>query len=42
MIADLLKIFLALLKEHEIEVLVGILSFPTSKIEHFKMEEVQQ
>jgi len=34
--------FLALLKEHEIEVLVDILSFPTSKIEHFKREEVQQ
>ena len=34
--------FVALLEEHEIEVLVDIRSFPTSKIEHFKREEVQQ
>ena len=34
--------FVALLEEHEIEVLVDIRSFPTSRIEHFKREEVQQ
>jgi uncharacterized protein (DUF488 family) len=32
----------ALLKEHKIEVLVDIRSFPTSKIEHFKREEMEQ
>jgi len=34
--------FLELLKEHNIEVLVDVRSFPTSKIEHFKREEVER
>jgi len=34
--------FVALLEEHKIEVLVDIRSFPTSKIEHFKREEMEQ
>lgn len=34
--------FLELLKEHDIRVLVDIRSFPTSKIEHFKMEEMKK
>jgi len=34
--------FLALLSEHNIEVLVDIRSFPTSKIEHFKREEMER
>jgi uncharacterized protein (DUF488 family) len=33
--------FVALLKEHKIEALVDIRSFPTSKIEHFKREEME-
>jgi len=33
---------LALLKEHKIEALVDIRSFPTSKIEHFKKEEMER
>jgi uncharacterized protein (DUF488 family) len=32
---------LQLLKEHNIEVLVDVRSFPTSKIEHFKREEME-
>jgi len=32
----------ALLKEHKIEALVDIRSFPTSKIEHFKKEEMER
>jgi len=31
-----------LLREHGIEVLVDVRSFPTSKIEHFKREEMQR
>jgi uncharacterized protein (DUF488 family) len=34
--------FLELLKEHNIEVLVDVRSFPTSKIEHFKHEEIER
>jgi uncharacterized protein (DUF488 family) len=33
--------FLELVKEHNIEVLVDVRSFPTSKIEHFKREEME-
>jgi len=33
--------FLELLKEHDIEVLVDVRSFPTSKVEHFKREEME-
>ncbi|UCF59546.1 MAG: DUF488 domain-containing protein [Candidatus Bathyarchaeota archaeon] len=33
--------FVALLEEHKIEALVDIRSFPTSKIEHFKREEME-
>ena len=32
----------ALLKEHKIEALVDIRSFPTSKIKHFKKEEMER
>ena len=32
----------ALLKEHKIEALVDVRSFPTSKIEHFKREEMER
>jgi len=34
--------FLELLKEHNIQVLVDIRSFPTSKIEHFKRENMEK
>jgi len=34
--------FLELLKENDIEVLVDVRSFPTSKIEHFKREEMER
>ena len=34
--------FLALLSEHNIEVLIDIRSFPTSKIEHFKREAMEK
>ena len=34
--------FVALLEEHRIKVLVDIRSFPTSKIEHFKREEMER
>jgi len=33
--------FLELLKEHNIKVLVDIRRFPTSKVEHFKREEME-
>jgi len=33
--------FLALLEEHDIEALVDVRSFPTSKIEHFKREDLE-
>jgi len=36
-----IKTFLELLREHNIEVLVDVRSFPTSKIEHFKREEME-
>jgi len=36
-----IKYFLGLLKKHKIEVLVDVRSFPTSKIEHFKQEEMK-
>ena len=34
--------FLELLREHSIQVLADIRSFPTSKIEHFKREEMER
>jgi len=34
--------FLELLGEHRIQVLVDVRSFPTSKIEHFKREEMER
>ena len=34
--------FLNLLREHSIEVLADIRSFPTSKIEHFKKEKLEK
>jgi len=34
--------FLELLREHSIEVLVDVRSFPTSKVEHFKRERMEQ
>ena len=34
--------FLTLLGEHKIEALVDVRSFPTSKIEHFKREEMER
>lgn len=34
--------FLKLLEEHNVRILVDIRSFPTSKIEHFKREEMEQ
>jgi len=34
--------FLELLKEHNVEVLIDVRSFPTSKIEHFKREEMER
>jgi len=37
-----IDIFLELLKEHNIQVLVDVRCFPTSKIEHFKMEEIKK
>jgi len=33
--------FVDLLREHGIEVLVDVRSFPTSKVEHFKREEME-
>jgi len=37
-----IETFLELLKEHDIEVLVDVRSFPTSKVEHFKREEMER
>jgi len=37
-----IETFLELLKEHNIEVLVDVRSFPTSKVEHFKREEMER
>lgn len=34
--------FLELLKEHEIQVLVDVRIFPTSKVEHFKKENMEK
>ena len=34
--------FLELLNEHRIQVLVDVRSFPTSKIEHFKKEQMER
>jgi len=34
--------FLELLREHGVEVLVDVRSFPTSKVEHFKRERMEQ
>jgi len=36
-----IETFLELLKEHKIEVLVDVRSFPTSKVEHFKREQLE-
>ena len=36
-----IETFLELLREHNIQVLVDVRSFPTSKIEHFKREEME-
>jgi uncharacterized protein (DUF488 family) len=37
-----MEAFLELLKEHAIQVLADIRSFPTSKIEHFKKEAMEK
>ena len=37
-----IKYFLDLLGEHGIEVLVDVRRFPTSKVEHFKREEMER
>ena len=37
-----IETFLELLKDHNIQVLVDVRSFPTSKIEHFKREEMER
>jgi len=37
-----IEVFLELLREHSIQVLADIRSFPTSKIEHFKREEMER
>jgi len=37
-----IKDFMDMLREHKIEVLVDVRSFPTSKIEHFKREEMER
>lgn len=37
-----IKYFVDLLKEHGIEVLVDVRRFPTSKVEHFKREEMER
>ena len=36
------EVFLELLREHSIQVLADIRSFPTSKVEHFKREEMER
>ena len=36
------RTFLEMLKEHEIEVLADVRRFPTSKVEHFKREVLEQ
>jgi len=36
-----MKAFLELLREHNIQVLADVRSFPTSKVEHFKREEME-
>ena len=37
-----IETFLELLAEHKIQILVDVRSFPTSKIEHFKREKMEQ
>ncbi|MGB9959323.1 MAG: DUF488 family protein [Candidatus Bathyarchaeales archaeon] len=37
-----IEAFLELLKEHAIQVLVDVRSFPTSKVEHFKKEAMEK
>ena len=37
-----INVFLDLLRENEIQVLVDVRSFPTSKIEHFKREQMEK
>jgi len=36
-----METFLELLREHNIQVLADVRSFPTSKVEHFKREEME-
>jgi uncharacterized protein (DUF488 family) len=36
------EVFLEMLKEHGIQVLLDVRSFPTSKIEHFKRENMEK
>lgn len=36
------KIFREMLREHRIEVLIDIRRFPTSKVEHFKREALEE
>ena len=36
------RIFLEMLKEHEVEVLVDVRRFPTLKVEHFKREAMER
>jgi uncharacterized protein (DUF488 family) len=37
-----MEAFLELIREHEIQVLADVRSFPTSKIEHFKRENMEK
>jgi len=37
-----METFLELLREHNIQVLADVRSFPTSKVEHFKREEMER
>jgi len=37
-----IEAFASLLREHEIKILVDVRRFPTSKIEHFKKEEMEK
>jgi uncharacterized protein (DUF488 family) len=37
-----METFLELLREHNIQVLIDVRSFPTSKVEHFKQEEMKR
>lgn len=37
-----IEYFINLLSKHNVEVLVDVRSFPTSKVEHFKKEEIEK